>query len=134
MISGTNLCNKMVVLRDICLSELDKNRWVHQQKALGFDHDTQYGVIFGTDFLTTTGIDIKYSTGSIQCFDNRLPMRDPLSMDNSKFLAMTNVVEQQCLEELYGMDWYDPKWSLWKFWMPSTRPFPQMRWSINVRI
>ena len=35
-------------------------------------------------------------------------MHDPLSMANSKFLAMTDIVQQQCLEELYGMGWYDP--------------------------
>ena len=107
-IAGSNLCNKMVVLRDIRLPELDKNRWVHQHKALVFGHDTRYNVIFGTDFLTKTGIDVKYSTGTIQWFDNELPMRDPLSMDNSEFVAMTDVVKQECLEELYGMDWYDP--------------------------
>ena len=35
-------------------------------------------------------------------------MRDPFHMDNKEFLAMTDVVEQQCLEELYGMDWCNP--------------------------
>ena len=98
----------MVVLQDICLPKLDKNQRVHQQKALVFDHDMRYDEIFGTDFLIKTGIDIKYSTGTIQWFDIELPMHDLLSMDNSEFLAMTNVVKQQCLEELYGMDWYNP--------------------------
>ena len=60
------------------------------------------------DFLAKTGIDIKYSTKTIEWFQNELPMQDLLYMDNQEFLAMANVVEQQCLEELYGMDWHDP--------------------------
>ena len=105
---GPGLSNEMVVMEDIRLPELDKNRRVNQHKLFVFDHETRYDVILGTDFLTKTGIDIKYSTGTIQWFDNELPMRDPLSMTNEEFLAMTDVVEQQGLEELYGMDWYDP--------------------------
>ncbi len=35
-------------------------------------------------------------------------MQDPICMDNKEFLAMVDLVEQQCLEELYGMDWCDP--------------------------
>ena len=85
-------------------AKLDTNQQVHQQKVLVFNHNTRYDVIFGTDFLTKTGIDIKYSTGTIQWFDNELPIRDPLSMDNSEFLAMTDSVEQQCLKKLYGID------------------------------
>ena len=105
---GPGLSNEMVVMEDIRLPELDKNRRVNQHKLFVFDHETRYDVILGTDFLTKTGIDIKYSTGTIQWFDNELPMRDPLSMTNEEFLAMTDVVKQQGLEELYGMDWYDP--------------------------
>ena len=59
------------------------------------------------DFLTKTGIDIKYSARTIQWFDNKLTMHDPLSMDNNEFMAMADVVEQHCLKELYGMDWYN---------------------------
>ena len=59
------------------------------------------------DFLAKTGIDIKYSTKTIEWFQNELPMQDLLYMDNQEFLAMANVVEQQCLEELYVMDWHD---------------------------
>jgi len=105
---GQGLSNEMVVMEDIRLPELDKNRRVNQHKLFVFDHETRYDVILGTDFLTKTGIDIKYSTGTIQWFDNELPMHNPLSMTNEEFLAMTDVVEQQGLEELYGMDWYDP--------------------------
>ena len=33
---------------------------------------------------------------------------DLFYMDNREFLAMADAVEQQCLKELYGMDWYNP--------------------------
>ncbi len=43
------------------LSELDKNRNIEQHKALIFEADTyKYDVILGADFLTKTGIDVKY--------------------------------------------------------------------------
>ena len=35
-------------------------------------------------------------------------MHDPLSIKNDKFLSMTNMVEQQSLEERYGVYWYNP--------------------------
>ena len=65
------------------LPELDKNRRVHQHKALIFDHDTRYNVTFGMDFLTKTGIDIKYSTGTIQWFDNELILSSLLILTQS---------------------------------------------------
>jgi len=34
----------------------------------------------GADFLTKTGIDVKYSTNTIEWFDNELPLRDPHSL------------------------------------------------------
>jgi len=93
---------------DLRLPEFDKSRRVNQQNALVFDCATRYDVILGTDFLSKTGIDIKYSTATMQWFENELPMRDPLCMDNREYLAMVDTVEQQCLDELYGMDWCDP--------------------------
>jgi hypothetical protein len=61
----------MVVLRNLRLPELDKNCNVDQQKALVFDADyCRYDVILGADFLSKTGIDVKYSTGTIEWFEN----------------------------------------------------------------
>jgi hypothetical protein len=54
--------NHMVVLRAIRLPELDKNRVVDQHKALVFDGDIRYDLILGANFLTKTGIDIRYSS------------------------------------------------------------------------
>ena len=107
-IAGQGTTKEVVVLTDIRLPELDKNRRVHKQKALVFDHDCRYDIILGADFLKKAGINLKYASNTIEWFDNELPMRDPWSIDNSELLAMTDVVEQQCEEELFGMDWYDP--------------------------
>ena len=108
-LAGTCTSQEMVVMRSLRLPELDKNRVVDQQKALVFDNDCKYDVILGADFLSKTGIDIKYSTGTIEWFDTELPMRDPRHIDNKEYLAMAETLEVQREEEqLFGMDWYDP--------------------------
>jgi hypothetical protein len=79
----------MVVLRNLRLPELDKNRNVDQQKALIFDADScRYDVILGADFHSKTEIDVKYSTGTIEWFDNELPLRDTCYLQIKDFLAM----------------------------------------------
>ena len=75
-------------MRSLRLPELDKNRVVDQQKALVFDGTCKYDVILGADFLLKSGIDIKYSTGTIEWFDSELPMRDPHQLDDKEYLAM----------------------------------------------
>ncbi len=51
------------------------------KKALIFESETfKYDVILGADFLTKTGIDVKYSIGTIQWFENELPLQDPWSL------------------------------------------------------
>ena len=77
-LAGSYNTSEMVVMRNLRLPELDKNRNVDQQKALVFESKTcKYDVILGADFLTKTGIDVKYSTRIIEWFDNELPLRDP---------------------------------------------------------
>jgi hypothetical protein len=50
---------------------------VDQQKALIFGADSyKYDVVLGADFLSKTGMDVKYSTGTIEWFENELPLRD----------------------------------------------------------
>ncbi len=64
---------------------------------------------FGADFLSKTGIDIKYSTGIIEWFNNKLPMCNPRQLDDKEYLAMAEILEVQCkAEQLFGMDWYNP--------------------------
>jgi hypothetical protein len=76
-LAGSCKTKEVVVMRNLRLPELDKNCVVNQQKALVFDGDCKYDVILGADFLSKSGIDIKYSTGIIEWLDNELPMRDP---------------------------------------------------------
>jgi hypothetical protein len=66
-LAGSYTSSEMVVLRNLRLPELDKNRNMDQQKALIFDADScRYDVILGADFLSKTGIDVKYSTGTTE--------------------------------------------------------------------
>ena len=77
-LTGSYQSSTMVVMRNLRLPELDKNRNIEQQKALIFESETcKYDVILGADFLNKTGIDVKYSTGTIQWFENELPHCDP---------------------------------------------------------
>ncbi len=62
----------------------------------------------GADFLTKTGIDVKCSTGTIEWFDNELPLRNPHLLEAKDFEAMAHMVKIQQEEEFFGMDWYDP--------------------------
>ncbi len=71
------------------MPELDKNRNVEQQKALIFESDTcRYDVILGAVFLTKNGIDVKYSTGTIEWSKNELPLCDPHDLKYRNFKAM----------------------------------------------
>jgi hypothetical protein len=62
----------------------------------------------GADFLAKTGNDVKYSTGTMECFDNELPLHNPHLLDIKEFEPMAKIIEVQQEEELFGMDWYDP--------------------------
>jgi hypothetical protein len=87
------------------LPEFDKNRNVDQQKALVFQSETcKYNVILGAAFLPKTGIDVKYSTGTMEWFNNELPLHNPHLLQVKDFAAMAGIVEVQQEEELFGMD------------------------------
>ncbi len=99
----------MVVMRKIRLLEFDKNCVVEEQKALVFNGQCKYNVIFGADFLSKTDIDIKYSSGIIEWFNNELPMHDSRHLDDKEYLAMAKILEvQREAEQLFGMGWYNP--------------------------
>ncbi len=52
-LAGTYNSSAMVVMRNLRLPELDKNRTVEQHKALIFESENcKYDVILGADFLT----------------------------------------------------------------------------------
>ncbi len=68
-----------------------------------------YDLILGSDFLTKTGIDIRYSSGTIEWFSSELPMRDPKYLVSNDYLAMAEALEVHRKEKaLFGKDWYDP--------------------------
>jgi hypothetical protein len=108
-LAGSYTWSEMVVLHNLRLPELDKNRNVDQQKALIFDADScRYDVILGADFLSKTGIDVNYSTRTIEWFDNELPLRDTCFLQSKDFLAMEETIEIQLEDDFFGMEWYDP--------------------------
>ena len=79
---------------------MTKNRNVDQQKALVFQSETcKYDVILGADFLTKTGIDVKYSTGTMEWFDSELPLRNSHLLETKDFQAMAELTEVQQEEE-----------------------------------
>ncbi len=84
----------MGVLCNLRLPELDKNQNVDQQKALKFDAEScKYDMILGADFLSKIGNDIKYCTGTIEWFDNELPMHDTCYLQSKDFLVMAETIE-----------------------------------------
>ena len=108
-LAGTYNSAAMVVMCNLRLPELDKNRNIEQQKALIFESENcKYDVILGADFLTKTGIDVKYSTNTIEWFENELPLRDPHLLKDEDFASMATIIEIQQEVEFFGMDWYDP--------------------------
>ena len=108
-LAKTYTSTELVIMRNLRLPEFDKSRNVDQQKALVFQSKTcKYDVIFGADFMTKTGIDVKYSTGTMEWFDSELQLRNPHLLEPKEFEAMAHMVEIQQEEELFGMDWYDP--------------------------
>ncbi len=80
---------EIVIMHNLRLPEFNKNRNVDQQKALVFQSETcKYNVILGADFFTKTGIDVKYSTGTMEWFNNELPLRNPHLLQYKDFEAM----------------------------------------------
>ncbi len=87
-------------MRNLRLPEFDKNRNVDQQKALIFQSETcKYDVILGADFLTKTGIDVKYSTGTMEWFNSELPSCNSHLLEVKDFQAMAELIEVQQEED-----------------------------------
>jgi len=106
-LAGSMQTKDMVHLRDLRLPEFDKNRRIDGQKGLIFDGKCRYDVILGADFLTKSGIDINYSTGTMHWFENVRPMREPWKLDNSECNAMASAYDIQHDDKLIGEDWLD---------------------------
>ena len=92
-LAGSYNKSEMVTMHNLRLPELDKNRNIDQLKALVFESKTcKYDVILGADFLTKTGIDVKYSTNTIEWFDNELPLQNPHSLMDKDTFAMAEII------------------------------------------
>ncbi len=71
-------------------------------KSTVFDADScRYDVILGANFLSKTGIDVKYSTGTIEWFDNEMPLRDTHYLQSKDFLAMAETIEIQLEDDFF---------------------------------
>ncbi len=93
-LAGFYQLSAMVVMHNLRLPELDKNKNVEQQKALIFESNTcRYDVILGNALLTKTGINIKYSTDTIEWFENKLSLCDPHDLKVRDFKAMAEIIE-----------------------------------------
>jgi hypothetical protein len=78
--------------------------WINK-KPLIFDADScRYDAILGADFLSKTGIDARYSTGSIEWFDNKLPLRDTRYLQSKDFLDVGETIDIQ-LEDDFFFAW-----------------------------
>jgi hypothetical protein len=82
---------------------------LNNKKALIFESDTcKYDVIIGVEFLAKTGIDVKYSIGTIEWFKNELSLCNPHDLKDKGFKAMAEIIEIQQEVDFFGMNWYDP--------------------------
>ncbi len=95
-LAGTYTSFEVVIMRNLRLPEFDKSRNIYQQKELVFQSETcKDDVILGADFLTKTGIDVKYSTGTIERFNNELTLRNPHLLEPKDFEAMAHIAKIQ---------------------------------------
>jgi hypothetical protein len=102
-LTGTYTSTEVVTMRNLRLPEFDKNRHVDQQKALVFQSETcKYSIILGADFLTKTGKDVKYSTGTMEWLDSELQLRNSHLLESKDFQAMAEIIEVEQEEECFG--------------------------------
>lgn len=68
-----------------------------------FDSLLYNDVILGQDFLFYTGVDIKYSNGTILSYGNDIPMRHPDFNDQEKMETFLNNVEIQTENDYFDI-------------------------------
>ena len=67
-------------MKEIVLPEFDRNKKIDGQGAFVFDEDCRYDVIFGRDFLSKTGMDIRFADNKMKWMNVTVDMKDNLSM------------------------------------------------------
>ena len=65
-LAGRLRAEEYVVMEDVRLPEFDRNRSIEEKRALVFDGHCRYDVILGSDFLEKAGIDIKYTSKTVE--------------------------------------------------------------------
>ncbi len=96
---------EVVTMRDIRLPEFNKNRCINQKKTLVFDNNNvKYNIILGTNFLSKTGIKLKYSEGNMEWFDCTIPFCQPGGLDSKEFEAMVDMFHIQVEDKIFGED------------------------------
>jgi hypothetical protein len=73
-LAGTLSSHRVVCLHKIILPEFDRNKIIEQQGAYVFSGPCNYDLIFGRDFLSTTGIILDFDKGLMQWMDKTIPM------------------------------------------------------------
>jgi hypothetical protein len=107
-LTGCLKTQEVVTMRDIRLTEVDKNRRINQQKVLVFDNDNvKYNIILGTNFLSKTGIKLNYSKGNMELFDCSIPLCPPGGLDSKEFDAMEDMFHIQVEDKIFGEDWLE---------------------------
>jgi hypothetical protein len=108
-LAGHLKMQEVVTMQDIRLPEFNKNRHINQQKVLVFDNknNVKYNIILGTNFLSKTGIKLKYSEGNMGWFDCSIPLRPPGGLDLKEFNAMEDMFHIQVKEEIFSEDWLE---------------------------
>jgi hypothetical protein len=105
-LAGCLKTQEVVMMQDIRLPKLDKNRRINQQKVLVFDNDNnKYNIILGRNFLSKTGIKLNYSEGNMERFDCSIPLCPPEDLDSREINAMEDMFYILVEDELFGEDW-----------------------------
>ncbi len=86
----------------------DKIRRINQQKVLVFDNDNVgYNIILGTNFLSKTGLNLKYSEGNMEWFDCSIQLCPPGGLNSKEFDAMEDMFHIQVKDKIFGEDWLE---------------------------
>jgi hypothetical protein len=93
-------------LRDLSLSEFDKNWCISQQKACVFDKKrVKCNIILGTNFLVKAGIKLNYSINKMAWFDCSILLHLPADIDAKHLDEMEDMFFVQAEDELFSDDW-----------------------------
>jgi hypothetical protein len=107
-LTGHLKMQEVITMRDLRLPEFNKNRRINQQKVLVFDnHNVNYDIILGTNFLSKTGIKLNYSEGNMEWFDCSIPLCPPGGLDSKELDAMEDMFHIQVKDEIFGEDWLE---------------------------